>query len=629
MDDLRLTALDQAPLILAVCEGPELRVRFLSAATRAVLPGRPWLGLPIGEVISDLVGQQITDAYYEVFRTGEPIIGREWRVHLDRPDGSVHEMYANFSITPWLVDGERRGVVGVGFDVTEMVGARTAAAEATAHLQQRYEQSRDVITALQTELLPAGVPVLPGAQIAAAYLLADSDTAAGGDWFDAVTRPDGRVALVTGDVVGHGVAASGVMGQLRAVLQDRLSDGDDPERALAAADRFARRRPIAHATTVCLVVLDPATGELTYCTAGHPAPLIVSADGPSRRLEGTGGTPLGTGASFPVRVDKLEAGELLLMFTDGILERPGRTHDASAAEMARVAAHSAAGRALREPGRTPAERVCDQTIEMLVRATGHDDDITLMAVQRLPRVPDLEFDLPARPAALRDARAAIAAWLQALGAAEPDVFVIQHALGELMTNAIEHSRGASAITVHAMLTTQGRLEATVTDRGRWREPVRQPLRGRGLALTSQLVDNLLVTPTEEGTRARIELLLNRPARLLDAASGPFRPDRPAAVDLLITELPGDDETSVRVDGPIDSSSADVIRTELLRRSRGGTVGLTVDLAGVTHLSSAGVSALHHIASRHAEQKAPLRLHAPAGSPAQVVLDLVALPVSSM
>jgi serine phosphatase RsbU (regulator of sigma subunit)/anti-sigma regulatory factor (Ser/Thr protein kinase)/anti-anti-sigma regulatory factor len=628
-EDLRLAALDQAPLILAVCEGPHLRVRFLSAATRALLPGRPWQDRPIGEVLSDLVGQQITDAYYDVFRTGEPVLGREWRFHLAQPDGSVHELYANFSITPWLVDGERRGVVGVGFDVTGMVGARTAAAEATAHLQARYEHSRDVVTALQRELLPAGLPVLPGAQIAASYLPADHDSAAGGDWFDAVVRPDGRVALVTGDVVGHGVAASGVMGQLRALLEDRLGDGDDPARALAAADRFARRRPTAHATTVCITVFDPATGGLTYCTAGHPPPLIVSPDRPGRRLGATGGPPLGTGGSFPVRTDQLEVGELLLMFTDGILERPGRGHDAGVAEIARVAADAAAGRVLHEPASTTAERVCNQTIELLVRATGHDDDITLLAVQRLPRVPDLELDLPAEPAALHGARGAIASWLGALGAAEPDVFAVQHALGELMTNAIEHAApapGPAAVSVRATLTGSGRLDATVTDGGRWREPVRQPLRGRGLALTSQLVDNLLVTPSAEGTRARIERRLSRPARLLDATTGPSRPDRPATAGRLqITELAGDDETRVRVDGPIDAGTAGPLRQELLRRGRGGTVALTVDLSGVTHLASAGVSALHHVADRHAEQKEPLRLHAPAGSPAQVVLDLVALP----
>jgi len=196
-----------------------------------------------------------------------------------------------------------------------------------------------------------------------------------------------------------------------------------------------------------------------------------------------------------------------------------------------------------------------------------------------------------------------------------------------MTNAIEHGRGTVAVRV--TLTGDGRLDATVTDRGHWREPVRQPLRGRGLALTAQLVDDLQVTPSEEGTVARIELRLCRPARLLDPAAGPFRPDRPSPAHPLISELPGGDETAVRVDGPIDAASADQVRTELLRRSRGGTVGLTVDLSGVTHLSSAGVSALHQVASRHAEQEAPLRLLAPAGSPAQVILELVALPFSSI
>src|SRR3954470_3146698 len=86
--DLLLTAVDQVPFILAVCEGPELRVLSLSAATRAVVPGREYLGRPIRDVISDLVGQQILDAYYEVFRTGVPVHGQEWRVHLDMPDGS-------------------------------------------------------------------------------------------------------------------------------------------------------------------------------------------------------------------------------------------------------------------------------------------------------------------------------------------------------------------------------------------------------------------------------------------------------------------------------------------------------------------------------------------------------------
>lgn len=664
MDELLLTAIDQVPFILAVCEGPQLRVLTLSAATRAVLPGREFRGLPIRDVLSDLVGQQIVDAYHEVYRTGEPVNGQEWRVHLDQPDGSVLEMYANFTITPWLADGERRGVIGVGFDVTEMVRKRQDSAAEAAHLQRRYEQSLEVVNALQRELLPVGLPVLPGAQVAASYLLADADTAAGGDWFDAVVQHDGRLALTVGDVVGHGVTASGVMGQLRAVMQDRLDNGAGIVEALGAADRLAARVPAAHATTVCLVLLDPVTGSVAYCTAGHPPPLVVSADGSARFLPGTGGAPLGTGGSFPLRATQLDVGDVLLLYSDGILERPGRTHETSRAELARVVADSALGRALHDSDATPAERVCSQAVEMLVRATGHSDDITLLAVQRVPVAPELALSLPPEPAVLRQARRSLGGWLDALGATEQDVFVLQHALGELMTNAIEHAFARSApppppsaaaetgspsaappllpaageagspnggsgpkVSVRATLTPGGVIEATVTDGGRWRPPEREPTRGRGLALAAQLVDSLRVEPGTDGTVAQVRHALVRPAKLLDVRrqTAPTPPRLPDEPPYRVLEQPGGQETDVRVEGPLDTTTASQARQELLRRSRGGTVAMTVDLSAVTHLSSAGVSALHHVAEQHAEQNAALTLRAASGSPAQVVLEMVALP----
>ncbi|MFI5892345.1 SpoIIE family protein phosphatase [Actinoplanes sp. NPDC051513] len=616
-DDPLLAALDQVPFILVVCEGPDLRVLSLSAATRAVLPGRPWQGVPIRDVISDLIGQQFVDAYYEVYRTGKPINGQEWRANLDMPDGSVLEMFANFTITPWRSPaGEIQGVIAVGFDVTELVRQRQAAALA----QRRYEQSRQVITSLQRELLPAGLPVLPGLQVAASYLLADADTAAGGDWFDAVAQRDGRVALIVGDVVGHGVAASGVMGQLRAVLRDRLDDGAGILEALAAADRFASRSPAAHATTVCMVSLDPVSGDLTYCTAGHPAPLVVSPSEQTRFLTGTGGTPLATGGSFPIGRAHLAPGELLLLYSDGIIERPGRTHPSGAAELATVAASCAAGRAFSDPDLSVAERVCVQTVEMLVRATGHHDDITLLAAQRVPAVADLDFDLPPEPAALHGARETIGAWLTAAGATTQDAFVVQHALGELMTNSIEHA--ASVVAVSGWLTPTGEVSVAVRDQGAWRTPTVSPARGRGLAMASQLVESIKVSPSATGTTVWLRHTLTRPARLLDQPSSstpvlnsPFR----------IVEDPGGDETRVRIEGAMDAVTAESARKELLRRSRGGTVPLCVDLSGVTHLSSAGVSALHHVAARHLEQNAPITLLASAGAPAQVILDLVGLP----
>ncbi|WP_433359772.1 SpoIIE family protein phosphatase [Actinoplanes sp. CA-142083] len=616
MDDPLLLALDQVPFILVVCEGPDLRVLSLSAATRAVLPGRAWRGVPIRDVISDLIGQQFVDAYYEVYRTGEPVNGKEWRANLDMPDGSVHEMFANFTITPWRSpSGEIRGVTAVGFDVTELVRERQAA----ALVRRKYEESLQVITSLQLSLLPAGLPVLPGLQVGASYLLADADTAAGGDWFDAVAQRDGRVALIVGDVVGHGVTASGVMGQLRAVLRDRLDDGAGILEALGAADRFASRSPAAHATTICMVSLDPVSGDLTYCTAGHPAPLVVSPSGETRFLPGTGGAPLATGGSFPVGTARLAPGELLLLYSDGILERPGRTHPSGSAELATVAASCAAGRAFSDPGLTAAERVCVQTVEMLVRATGHHDDITLLAAQRVPVLTDLDLDLPPEPTALRGARETIGEWLASAGATSQDTFMIQHALGELMTNSIEHA--ASLVAVSGWLTPAGEVRFSVRDQGAWRTPTVSPTRGRGLAMAAQLVDGLKVEPSASGTTAWVRHTLTRPARMLDlpvtsapAVSSPF----------LIAEEPGGDETRVRIEGAVDAVTAGSARQELLRRSRGGTVPLLVDLSGVTHLSSAGVSALHHVAAVHLSQSAPITLVASEGSPAQVILDLVGL-----
>jgi serine phosphatase RsbU (regulator of sigma subunit)/anti-sigma regulatory factor (Ser/Thr protein kinase)/anti-anti-sigma regulatory factor len=623
------SAIEQLPIILAVCEGPELRLVGFSGATGALLTGRDPLGRPIREVLSDLSGQQFVDAYYEVYRTGEPITGREWRAHLDMPDGSVHEMWANFTISPWRhPDGSIRGAIGAGFDVTASVRARLAAEERVAGLQQRYQQTHDVITALQRELLPAGLPVLPGLQVAASYLLADADTAAGGDWYDAVVRPDGTVALIVGDVVGHGVTASGVMGQLRAVLQDRLGGGTDIAEALAAADRFARRLPAAHATTVCLALVQPADGTVAYCTAGHPPPLVISAGGQTRYLPGTGGTPLGTSGSFPVSTGRLDPGDLILLYSDGILERPGRSLPGSTAELAHVAADSAAGRALHDPDATAAERVCTQTVELLVRATGHTDDITLLAAQRVGPPGELDLTLAAEPSSLRRSRIEIAGWLAGLGATEQDVFALQHAFGELLTNAVEHAFDAGArperpvVRMHAELGPEGRVEATITDQGRWREPARRSVRGRGLALTAQLVESVRVDPTPAGTVAVVRHPLTRPARV-PTGELPAR-DRPPAPDFRVRDA-GDDGSRVRVEGPVDAATADRLQYELLQRGRGGTLPVTVDLTAVTHLASAGVSALYRVAEKHREQGGKLTLEAERGSPARYVLALVPIP----
>src|SRR5262249_26291131 len=150
--------------------------------------------------------------------------------------------------------------------------------------------------------LPTALPVLPRARIAARYLVADQEQAAGGDWFDAIPLDGGRVALVVGDVVGDGGAASAAVGQPRGVLGGALAAEADLGQVLYRTDAFAARAPALRAATLTVAVLDPARGTLRYTTCGHPPPLVIAADGTARYLEGTGTGPLGTG-SPPVLAD--------------------------------------------------------------------------------------------------------------------------------------------------------------------------------------------------------------------------------------------------------------------------------------------------------------------------------------
>src|SRR3954469_13338900 len=157
------SAVEQAPHILIVCEGADLRLAGMNASARALFPGRDALGERLRDALAELAGQQWIDLYEQVYRTGEPVAGQEWRAHLNLPDGTPRELFADFTITPWRhPDGGIRGVIGGGTDVTEIVRARNSAQRQAIELREQYQQARDVVNALQQALLPRGLPVLPG-----------------------------------------------------------------------------------------------------------------------------------------------------------------------------------------------------------------------------------------------------------------------------------------------------------------------------------------------------------------------------------------------------------------------------------------------------------------------------------
>lgn len=424
------------------------------------------------------------------------------------------------------------------------------------------------------------------------------------------------------------------MGQLRAILAERLGAGAEIPDALAAVDAAAGRIPGARAATVCVAALDPADGTLSYCTAGHPPPLLLPARGEHRFLAITGGGPLGTGSTFPLGTDRLDTSDIVLLYTDGILERPGRAPSAATVELAQTATDVAAGKALRDEG-SAVERMCTQTVELLVRATGHSDDITLLAAQCTPSVVDLHAEHPAEVTAVPELRAALHGWLDDLGVSEADGFALLHGIGELVANAVQHARPtatAATVALHAALTPDGVLRVQVRDQGRWRQrrgtipgdETQMPLlgRGRGLEMVRGLLDTLHVEPGPDGTTVRVTHRLTWPARLLttdEVHSGatPAPPRRPDTARLHVVNQPTSIGTRLRLDGPLDATTATGLEVELQRRTRGGTQAVTLDLAGVTHLASAGVAVLHTVRG--------LRFFAPAGSVAQQVLTLVALP----
>ena len=366
---------------------------------------------------------------------------------------------------------------------------------------------RGIVAELQEALLPTALPVLPRARIAARYLVAGQEQAAGGDWFDAIPLDGGGVALVVGDVVGHGVAASAAMGQLRAVLAELLAAEDDLGHVLRRTDAFAARMPSLRAATLALAVLDPAAGTLRYTTCGHPPPLVIGVDGTARYLEGTGTGPLGTGSPPVLATSTLAPGELVLLYSDGLVERPNRTIAEGMAELAVVAADAAANRS---PGPRPdkhaadpaaAERVCQLTVELLTR-TGHADDITALAAQWLADpVPALHLSLPSERTSLTTARDAFADWLSRLDVAADDWEALHLAMVEVFTNAIEHAypRGEpGTIELDATLEDDGSVACLVTDHGTWRPPDPADAdRGHGLMVAGHVVDKLLVSHTGE------------------------------------------------------------------------------------------------------------------------------------
>lgn len=624
-------AFENMPLPVAAMEGPDHIVVAANAAYRALARREDLVGKPVGQAFPRLARRQLLDLLDLVSAGGEPFAARGWPIGEDR--------YFDVTVVPLRGPGmSTRGILVTQAEVTERERRRR---ETVVMRTARRRAWREAVT-VQEAMLPSELPVLPQARIAARYLPAGVDEAAGGDWFDAFALPDGRIVVMVGDVPVSGIAAAAAMGRLRAVLRHALTVRPDLAIALAEADQFAAGDTALSTATLCVAVLHPADGQLRYATCGHPAPLLGAADGTARFLKGTSASPLGTGngkRAYPVPAAAvLRPGEVLLLYSDGLVERPGRTLDDGMADLAIAAGDSIRDGALAPWRRaTPAERVSHLSVELLARG-GYSDDVTTLAVWRQPDpLPSLDIEVPARPGAVSALRRALAGWLDGLGAASGDRQLAELAVSEVITNAVEHaypSGSPGPVRLRAAVGADGCLRTRVTDHGRWRVPdLSEEDRGQGLAIALQFAEELLVShppqdesepPGARGTVVEMRHRLHRQPMLTPVgARVPSVPETDPGFSVAL--LAAEPAPRVTVTGPVDHVTADRLAGSLLAACRAGVLPLTVDLSAVTILASAGVRALYRVAAQLAVHGRQLTLISEQGCPASAVLDLTGLP----
>ncbi|MFI1989114.1 SpoIIE family protein phosphatase [Actinoplanes sp. NPDC020271] len=354
----------------------------------------------------------------------------------------------------------------------------------------RIDQQRETALALQRAILgPAQLP----AGFAVRYEPATRPLKVGGDWYDTIPLPDGRIGIVVGDCVGHGLQAATVMGQLRSACRAVLLQESSPARALAALDRFAALLPGASCATVFCGVLDPANGHLRYSAAGHPPPIVALADGSTHLLEQGRSRPIAIRPDEPRHeaTYDLPPRTTLLLYTDGLVERRRQPLTTGIA---------AAVTAVRSGRRTPVEDLATEVMERLAPAGGYDDDVALL-LYRQPGPLELEF--PAESTRLAPVRSALRGWLERCGVDPVTVQNVLVAAGEACANAIEHGNRdvtGGLIRLRAAATADA-LRLVVTDSGRWRipRPGDNPHRGRGIMLMRAFMGEVTITTGTTGT----------------------------------------------------------------------------------------------------------------------------------
>lgn len=352
---------------------------------------------------------------------------------------------------------------------------------------------------LQQHLLPDQLPRLAALSMAARYRPGERAAQVGGDWYDAIVLCSGRVGLVIGDVVGHGVRAATLMGELRAALRAyAIEETGSPGTVLTRLNALVvRTHGAGMVATLLYMVVDLDGGQVRYASAGHLPALLRDGDGVSRFLEHPPSLPLGVAehTTFESFDAELEPGAVLMLYTDGLVERRSETIDAGLARLREVLA----------TGPQDLEELCSHTLASVPGGATLQDDAALLAVRLAEdHSTRLELELPAEPEAVSTARHQLERWLAETGEGHDDVLAIKLALSEACANAVEHAYGpGQGHTFHLLVERlDGEVVIEVSDKGHWRA-ARGSRRGLGLGMIDQLMDSVDVKRTSSGTTVRM------------------------------------------------------------------------------------------------------------------------------
>ena len=471
----------------------------------SVLDGAPEVVIKPGQVASYPPGsppaEALASALPVIRSPSARDVGRWARHDAARTDKLVQHGFHSIMAVPLSARGATIGVAMFvrhqrpePFEQDDLALAEEIVARAAVCIDnaRRYAREHATALALQRSLLQRHQPAQAAVQVATRYLPGQSGVTVGGDWSDVIALSGGRVGLVVGDVVGHGIRAAATMGRLRTAVRT-LADIDlEPEELLTRLDDVIMRlvdedelsAGAGELTATCLfAVYDPITRRCTLASAGHPVPAVVTPGREPEFLDLPAGPPLGVGGvPFEETEIELPEGSLLVLYTDGLVESRVRDMNTGLSIMQKIL-----GEVHGRPGAPPSlDTVCDGLVTALIPEPAGDDAALLVARTRALG-PDqvVTWDLPAEPQIVAEARARAGRQVAAWGLEEV-TFTTELLVSELVTNAIRHAR--PPIQLRMILDTM--LSCEVSDASgtapHHRRADRYDEGGRGLMLVSRL-----------------------------------------------------------------------------------------------------------------------------------------------